>query len=183
MRETWVPSLGREDLLEKEMATHSNTLAWKIPWTEEPGRLQSTGSQSWTRLSKFTSLHFSVLYTHTHTHIYMSISVFTFSWYIYRSEIAGSCGSSVFDFMGYLHTVFHNSRQIYFPTNSAQGSLFSISSPALVISCLLIMIILTGVRWYLVILMCISLIVSGAQYLFICFLAICKHCLSYPLGT
>ena len=37
--------LSREDLLEKEMATHSSTLAWKIPWTEEPGRLQSMGSQ------------------------------------------------------------------------------------------------------------------------------------------
>ena len=45
MRETWVRSLGWEDLLEKEMATHSSTLAWKIPWKEEPGRLQSTGSQ------------------------------------------------------------------------------------------------------------------------------------------
>ena len=43
--ETWVPSLGREDPLEKEMATHSSVLAWRIPWTEEPGRLQSTGSQ------------------------------------------------------------------------------------------------------------------------------------------
>ena len=39
--ETWVQSLGREDLLEKEMATHSSILDWKIPWTEEPGRLQS----------------------------------------------------------------------------------------------------------------------------------------------
>ena len=45
VRETWVRSLGREDLLEKEMAIHSNILAWKIPWTEEPGRLQSMGSQ------------------------------------------------------------------------------------------------------------------------------------------
>ena len=45
MRETWVQFLGREDPLEKEMATHSSTLAWKIPWTEEPGRLQSMGSQ------------------------------------------------------------------------------------------------------------------------------------------
>ena len=44
MLETWVRSLGWEDSLEKEMATHSSTLAWKIPWTEEPGRLQSTGS-------------------------------------------------------------------------------------------------------------------------------------------
>ena len=45
MRETWVQSLGQEDLLEKEMALHSSTLAWKIPWTEEPGRLQSMGLQ------------------------------------------------------------------------------------------------------------------------------------------
>ena len=45
MQETWVPSLGQEDPLEKEMATHSSTLAWIIPWTEEPGRLQSMGSQ------------------------------------------------------------------------------------------------------------------------------------------
>ena len=45
MRETWVQSLGQEDPLEKEMATYSSTLAWKIPWMEEPGRLQSMGSQ------------------------------------------------------------------------------------------------------------------------------------------
>ena len=45
MRETWVPSLGWEDPLEKEMAAHSSTLAWKIPWIEEPGRLQSMVSQ------------------------------------------------------------------------------------------------------------------------------------------
>jgi len=45
MQETWVPSLGGEDSLEKEMATYSSTLAWKIPWMEEPGRLQSVGSQ------------------------------------------------------------------------------------------------------------------------------------------
>ena len=45
MQETWVPSLGREDPLEKETATHSSILPWKIPWTEEPGRLQSMGSQ------------------------------------------------------------------------------------------------------------------------------------------
>ena len=45
MRETWVQSLGWEDPLEKEMATHSSILAWKIPWTEEPGWLLSMGSQ------------------------------------------------------------------------------------------------------------------------------------------
>ena len=52
MQETWVQSLGREDPLEKEMTTHSSILAWKIPWTEEPGRLQSMGLQkSQTQLS------------------------------------------------------------------------------------------------------------------------------------
>ena len=45
MQETWVRSLGREDPPEKEMATHSSILAWRIPWTEEPGGLQSMGLQ------------------------------------------------------------------------------------------------------------------------------------------
>ena len=45
MQETWVRSLGWEDPLEKEMAIHSSILAWKIPWTEEPGGLQSMGPQ------------------------------------------------------------------------------------------------------------------------------------------
>ena len=45
MRESRVLSLGRQDPLEKEMASHSSTFAWKIPWTEEPGKLQSMGSQ------------------------------------------------------------------------------------------------------------------------------------------
>ena len=54
MRETGVRPLGQEDPLEKEMATYLSTLAWKIPWMEEPGGLQSMGLQSWTRLSDFT---------------------------------------------------------------------------------------------------------------------------------
>jgi len=45
MQETWIQSLSREDPLEKRMATYSSTLAWKIPWIEEPGGLQSLGSQ------------------------------------------------------------------------------------------------------------------------------------------
>ena len=45
MQETWVPSLGGEYPLEKEMAAHSSILAWEVPWTEEPGGLQSMGSQ------------------------------------------------------------------------------------------------------------------------------------------
>ena len=45
MQETWIQFLGQEDPLEKKMVTHSSILAWRIPWTEEPGRLQSMGSQ------------------------------------------------------------------------------------------------------------------------------------------
>ena len=51
MRETWVRSLGQEDPLEKEMGTHSSILAWKIPWMEEPGGLQSMGLKRVTSLS------------------------------------------------------------------------------------------------------------------------------------
>ena len=54
MRETWVRALAWEDPLEKEMAIHSSTLAWKIPWTEEPGRLVYGVTKSQTQLSDFT---------------------------------------------------------------------------------------------------------------------------------
>ena len=58
MRETWLPFLGREDRLEKAMATHSSIFAWEIPWTEEPGGLQSMGLQeSRTRLSGFIAVY------------------------------------------------------------------------------------------------------------------------------
>ena len=60
MWETQVRSLGQEDPLEKEMATHSSTLAWKIPWTEEHGRLQPMGSQR-VRHGGVTSLTFMTL--------------------------------------------------------------------------------------------------------------------------
>ena len=52
IQETRVQSLSQEDALEKEMATHSSTLAWRSPWREEPGRLQSMGLQSRTQLSE-----------------------------------------------------------------------------------------------------------------------------------
>ena len=55
MRETQFQSLGQEDPLEKETATHSRTLAWKIPWMEEPGRLQPWGGKEWERTER---LHF-----------------------------------------------------------------------------------------------------------------------------
>ena len=58
IRETWVQSLGWEDPLEKEMAIHFSTIAWKIPWTEEPGRIQSMGLQ---RVDMTERLHFHFL--------------------------------------------------------------------------------------------------------------------------
>ena len=57
MQETWVRSLGREDPLEKEMAIHSSTIAWKIPWTEELGGLQSMGLQA--RIQEWVAISFS----------------------------------------------------------------------------------------------------------------------------
>ena len=59
MQETWVQSLGRKDPLEKEMATNCSSLAWRIPWTEEPGGLQSMGSQSVRHdcATKHTTMH------------------------------------------------------------------------------------------------------------------------------
>ena len=54
----WVPSPGREDPLEEGMATHSSILTWRIPWTEEPRRPQSMGSQSLTQLSDLASTHY-----------------------------------------------------------------------------------------------------------------------------
>ena len=70
MRETWVQSLGRKDLLEKEVATHSSILAWRIPWTEKPGRLQSMGSQSQTQLSESNPIMegFCFQYSHLEPH-------------------------------------------------------------------------------------------------------------------
>ena len=57
MQETQVQSLGQEDALEKEMATHSSILAWKIPWTEEPGRLQSVGRKE-SDMTEWLHFHF-----------------------------------------------------------------------------------------------------------------------------
>ena len=74
VQDTWVQPLGWEDPLEKEMANHSNTLAWKIPWTGEPGRLQTIGSQSQTQVSDFTSSStYIYIYIYTHTYIYIYI--------------------------------------------------------------------------------------------------------------
>ena len=73
VRETRVQSLGWEDPLDKEMATHSSILAWEIPWTENPGRLQSMGSQRVRR--NFTSLHFIQMDQGVITHFGISCQV------------------------------------------------------------------------------------------------------------
>ena len=57
IQETRVQSLGQKDPLEEGMATHSSILAWRISWTEEPDRLHSIGSQSWTRLKRLNTAH------------------------------------------------------------------------------------------------------------------------------
>ena len=74
-QETWVRSLGWEDSLEEEMATHSSILQWRIPWTEEPGGFQTTGSQKVRHNSAAQHMH---EYTHTHTQMalgYWDVSV------------------------------------------------------------------------------------------------------------
>ena len=68
MQETWLRSLGWEDPLEKDMATHSSILAWRIPWTEEPGGLQSMGLQELGTTEKLST------HTHTHAHTHSGIS-------------------------------------------------------------------------------------------------------------
>ena len=74
VQENWIPFLGQEDPLEKEMATHSSFLAWRIPWTKEPGRLQSMAlqqSDTTERLNKSTCAHTHThkkTHTHSHTH-------------------------------------------------------------------------------------------------------------------
>ena len=62
MQETWVLSLGREDPLEEGMETHSNILAWRIPWTEDPGGLQSMGLNTTEQLNNNNVMYYSALY-------------------------------------------------------------------------------------------------------------------------
>ena len=83
MQETWVCFLGWEDPLEKDTATHSSILAWRIPWTEEPGRLQSMGLQE-SGTTEEPSAH---THTHTHTHTHAGIS-FSHE----KEENPGICG-------------------------------------------------------------------------------------------
>ena len=101
MQETWVRSLGWEDPLEKEMTTHSSTLAWKIPWTEEPGRLQSMGSlrvgHDWVTSLHFTATIFLVAQEP------WSFSTTTVWWWWWFSHwiVSGSCDPMYCSLPGY----------------------------------------------------------------------------------
>ena len=96
MQETQVRSLGWEDPLEKEIVTHSSIIAWKIPWTEEPGRLQSMGSQrvghDWAAECTHAHAHTRV-HAHTHTHTlsfnqaYVTIQGLRFSLFPYQEML------------------------------------------------------------------------------------------------
>ena len=79
IQEMWVWSLGHEDPLEKEMATHSSVFAWEIPWTEEPGGLQSKGSQrvkhDWASMHATMTLNKDLKNIYTRSHSYIDLKV------------------------------------------------------------------------------------------------------------
>ena len=101
----------------------------------------------------------------TRVPVYFSRKVF--SRCMPKSRIAGSYGTSPFSFLRYPHTGFHIGVQIYILTNSVGGTLFSTPSPAFIMLDLIMMGILTGARWYLiVVLICISLIIRDAEHVF-----------------
>ena len=77
MRDTWVWSLSLEDPLEKELVTHSSTLAWGIPWREEPGTLQWGCKES--DMTERLHFHFHLLYTRQHSKCFICITSFCFS--------------------------------------------------------------------------------------------------------
>ena len=83
MWETQIGSLGREDCLEKEMVTHSSILAWKIPWTEESGGLQSMGPKELDTTEHLTKYIYIYIYIHTHTHTHTHIHLLHVYIYIY----------------------------------------------------------------------------------------------------
>ena len=102
-QEMWVQSLGQEDHLEKEMATHSSILVWKIPWTEEPGGLQSMGSQRVRHNWEHTHTHYLDIPQFIYALIYSKISwlfpsVINYEWSCYKHLCAGFCVEVSFQF-------------------------------------------------------------------------------------
>ena len=84
MQETWVQSLGWKDPLEKGMASHSRSLAWRIPWTEEPGGLQFTGSQSQTQLNQLSTHVLLNFLSSFYFFLPLSFSFFMHCWFLTR---------------------------------------------------------------------------------------------------
>ena len=108
MWETWVQSLGREDPLEKEMATHSNILAWRIPWMEELGGLQSTGSK---RVGNDCALHFHFLFLALAYLQGTECCFFRISFVYLRGIDFGYCSFCLFSFCFSLQIDFISGRQ------------------------------------------------------------------------
>ena len=103
MWETQIGSLGREDCLEKEMVTHSSILAWKFPWTEESGGLQSMGPKELDTTEHLTKYIYIYTHTHTHTHthihllhVYIYIYIFLFLILRLQNLVPYSCSISQF---------------------------------------------------------------------------------------
>ena len=159
----WVLSLGQEDPLEEGMETHSSILAWRIPWTEEPGGLQSIGSQrdghDWTH---------PCVRVHTHT-----VTLWLTFWGTYK--LFSKERLHRFIFLSPMYWYECSSFSTFSPT-LAIVCLFDYSNPTLAFV-FLIIVILVAVMWYLiVILVCISLVTNSVEDLFICILAIYMSC-------
>ena len=160
MQETQVGSLEWEDPLEEKMATHSSILAWKIPWTEEPGKLQSIELQRATQLSNWACTQYSIVcmdhkfFIHSSINghlgcfnvlaiinsaamnigVHVSFRIVVFSCYTPSSGIAKSYGSFIPRIFWEISTLFSTvAISICIPPTVQEGSLFATSSPAFIV--------------------------------------------------